>query len=388
MVMGSGSRWLAMMIGVCSTAGVLGAQRGSSAPVAASMTLRGTVFDTLGTPVSGATVQIRGAKTAVGQSDSLGHYVLLAPRRRALTVDVTRPGFPGLVMKLVASGTDSLTADLYLLGSVVTVMPTQASGARSRLALSTAALPVRMGPAAIAAQADTTSELASVAVIRQPLTLRGVVTDTLGNPLFGAIVTVVSQQRSTVTDSTGRFSFSRLMPGAVLIRVRRVGFQPRNVATSVSAVDAVLFDVPLIALGQVLATVTVRSEGAPTNRNLQGFYERKTLGFGQYVTREQFAGRLLPRFTDLVNRFSGVVAADDRNGRRRVYGRGRCEMAVYLDGMHIIIPENTSVDNFLNVDEIDAVEVHTGVSQLPPEFAGRANACGVIAAWTRSRSAR
>lgn len=388
MVMGSGCRWLTMLIGAYGTALVLEAQRGSSARVAASMTLRGTVFDTLGTPVSGATVRIRGAQTALVQSDSLGHYVLLAPRRRALTVDVTRPGFPRLAMNLVAPGTDSLTADFYLLGAVATVAPTESSGARARLPLNTPASPVHMGPTSIAAQADTTTGLANVAVRRQPLTLRGTVTDTLGNPLLGAIVTIVSQQRSTVTDSAGTFSFTRLMPGAALIRVRRVGFQPRNVATSVSAVDAVLLDVPLNALGQVLATVTVRSDGAPSNRKLQGFYERKALGFGQYVTRDQFTDRLLPRFTDLVNRFSGVVAADDRNGRRRVYGRGRCEMAVYLDGMHIIIPENTSVDNFLNVEDIDAVEVHTGISQLPPEFSGRTNACGVIAAWTRSRSGR
>ena len=63
-------------------------------------------------------------------------------------------------------------------------------------------------------------------------------------------------------------------------------------------------------------------------------------------------------------------------------------MSVYLDGMHIIIPENTSVDDFLNIDEIDAVEVHTGVAQLPPEFSGRTNACGVVAAWTRSKVSR
>jgi protocatechuate 3,4-dioxygenase beta subunit len=357
-------------------------------PVSASTTLRGTVFDTLGTPVSGATVQIRGASTAVGQSDSVGHYVLRAPRRRALTVDVTRPGFPRLAMNLVVSGADSLTADLYLLGSVAVATPSLSPSAPPRRGSSAPMVPTRVGPVDIALQRDTTGGTASAAVRRQPLTLRGVVTDTLGNPLLGAIVTIVSQQRSTVTDSAGTFSFSRLVPGAALIRVRRVGFQPRNVTTSVSAVDAVILDVPLSALGQLLAAVTVRSEGAPANRKLQGFYERKALGFGQYVTRDQFAGRLLPRFTDLVNRFSGVVAADDRNGRRRVYGRGRCEMAVYLDGMHIIIPENTSVDNFLNLDDIDAVEVHTGVGQLPPEFSGRTNACGVIAAWTRSRTAR
>ena len=242
----------------------------------------------------------------------------------------------------------------------------------------------------VPASVPRTSESQPVAIApsglrREPWTLRGVVTDTLGHPLFGAVVSVVSQQRATVTDSLGRFVFTRLVAGAVLIRVRRVGFQPRNVTTTVSAVDAVLLDLPLLALGQVLAKVTVISEGAPNNPKLQGFFDRKKFGVGQYLTRDQFSQRLLPRFTDIVNRFSGVVAAEDSRGRRRIYWRGRCEMSVYLDGMHIIIPENTSVDDFLNIDEIDAVEVHTGVAQLPPEFSGRTNACGVIAAWTRSR---
>ncbi len=63
-------------------------------------------------------------------------------------------------------------------------------------------------------------------------------------------------------------------------------------------------------------------------------------------------------------------------------------MAFYLDGIFMNVLTNSSIDDFIDVYEIDAVEVHTGVGSLPLEFSGRSNGCGVIAAWTRGKSGR
>ena len=353
---------------ICGEA--LNAQAAAGRRSAGATLLHGTVHDTLGAAVTGALVRVLPGSTSV-ISDGDGRFVVRAARGSRVTLAVSRDGFPALKMEVDVSAADADTVDVFLFGAV-------AQAAEPRVTAQPASAPVErpaLGPTPVEER-------------RQPYTLSGTVTDTMGMPLAGATVTVVSQQRSVLTDGAGRYRLAGLAAGAVLVRVRRLGFAPRNFATSVSATDAVIADIPLEGLGQLLRRVDVRSDAVANNTKLRGFFERKRAGFGQYLTRDQFADRNPTRFTELVNRMSGVVAAEDANGRRRIYGRGRCEMAIFLDGVNMTIPPNTSVDDFFNVNEIDALEVHTGVSQLPPEFSGRTNACGVVAAWTRSKAGR
>ena len=110
------------MVGsVCAAAPAVSAQQRPVTVLVKSVWLRGTVFDTLGSPVSGATVSLRLTATTPVLTDSEGHYALLAPRQMTVALQVTRSGFPTLVTRLVLPTADSLTADLYLKGAVVSL---------------------------------------------------------------------------------------------------------------------------------------------------------------------------------------------------------------------------------------------------------------------------
>src|SRR5579864_8237972 len=76
-----------------------------------------------------------------------------------------------------------------------------------------------------------------IAVLLFPLglwadTLSGVVVGPDGRPVTGASVSV--DQRSTETNASGRFGFE-LPAGQYTVRVRRDGFQPRDVNASTGA---------------------------------------------------------------------------------------------------------------------------------------------------------
>ncbi len=349
--------------------GTLGAQSRPNTHV----TLVGMVHDTLGRAVPGALVRVRRSAVSV-QSDTAGRFTVPV-LAGAIVIEVSRDGFPPLAIDVNIRSADRDTLDVFLFGA----LPARQSS--TVLASSGDQRGIDSAPRLDSARAETS-------VRRRPRTLRGYVTDTTGRALAGAIVELTTQQRSVVTDSTGSYELSQLSAGAVLVRVRRIGFAPRTFTTNISAVDAVIVDIPLVARGQVLSRVTVSSDAVRRNTKLNGFFERKSSGFGQFITRDQFEARNLLRFSDIFNTMTGVVAAQDSRGRRRLYGRGRCEMSIFLDGMNIIIPDGTSVDDFLDLYEIDAVEVHNRVTGLPAEFSGRANACGVVAAWTKVRSSK
>lgn len=342
------------------------AQRAASRVAPASAVV-GTVRDTSGVPVPGALVRIGATGTAT--TDSGGRFVVAPLRPGRAPLAVSRSGFPALTMELVVRSGRADTLELYLMGAL------PASGSATPAAPIAPALP--SPPVAVAVRPRP-----------RPLTLRGVVSDTVGRPLVGALVAVVSQGRTALTDSAGMFDLTNLAPGAALVRVRRLGFVPRTFTASISAQDALIADVALVPAAPTLARVTTTAEALRRTSKLAGFFDRKRAGFGQFLGRDQFEADNPLRVTDLMTRFTGVAVGQDARGKRRIYGRGRCELAVFLDGMSVVVPEGSSVDDFLDVYEVDAVEVHNRISGLPPEFSARTNACGVIAFWTRTRAGR
>jgi hypothetical protein len=70
-----------------------------------------------------------------------------------------------------------------------------------------------------------------------PGTVTGVVADTNGSVVGGAIVTLQpsgsTSQRTTITDQTGAFHFPRLDPGTYVLTIAALGFEDRQADVSV-----------------------------------------------------------------------------------------------------------------------------------------------------------
>jgi hypothetical protein len=208
--------------------------------------------------------------------------------------------------------------------------------------------------------------------------LVGHVRDSAGTPIVAAQVS--SSAHRTLTDTAGRFSFDGLPVGSVLIRFRRLGYEPRDSTMLLVADRHDSMRVVLIALPIELEGVS--SEAA--RLVLVDFYRHKSTGTGRYFDREQIEAFNVRETSDILRRIPGVQLRPDASGRlvlRMGRSSGNCPPDFWIDGVRA---------PFLNVDDIplndiEALEVYNGPAGLPPEFLNRFGnpACGAVVIWTR-----
>jgi len=67
-------------------------------------------------------------------------------------------------------------------------------------------------------------------------------------------------------------------------------------------------------------------------------------------------------------------------------GSRPCVMNYFLNGSPFPLPTDASINQYVATDDLAAVEVYTGSSQIPAEFNSSmyGSRCGVVAIWTRS----
>lgn len=210
--------------------------------------------------------------------------------------------------------------------------------------------------------------------------------DDTGRPLAGAAVEILGVQGAA--DSFGRADLSGVPVGAVPLLVTYPGYAPLDTTVTVLAGSANLTVLSLESqLGEArdLGDVVVEAESlndAVLRR--RGFFDRRERLTGVFRTREELDQRGVSRFSDIFGAVPGVALV--RNGvtttltsRRR---RG-CEMTVYLDGIEMAGAAN-AVDT-LPFDDVAAVEVYRGPSELPIEYAHTkfGDTCGAVLVWTR-----
>jgi hypothetical protein len=229
--------------------------------------------------------------------------------------------------------------------------------------------------------------LAAAGAQQQPATLVGVVRDSAGIPIPAVEVRFVGGDLISVrTNDSGGFRIVNLPVGIAKVTVRRMGFVPANAEVRLRSgrTDSLVFS--LSALATTLAGVVVEDEyEARSHRLLAGFWERRSRGFGYFLTREEIEKRDAHEFADLA-RMAPNVTVGTRNGRRVLRfsrgGGGRdCPPQYVVDGMKI---ENGSPDEFTPQD-VEAIEFYAGPATIPPQFAPRFNSytCGAVVIWTR-----
>lgn len=216
--------------------------------------------------------------------------------------------------------------------------------------------------------------------------LVGVVRDSAGHPIPGVEVRLQGSSTGyTRTNDSGGFRMPGLPAGAVSVSARRLGFAP-------ASMDVKLKEGTIDSLVMSLTATVLELEGvlveddydARSHRLLAGFWDRRSRGFGNFITREEIEKRDPHDFVDLV-RMVPSVQLQTRNGRKVVrMGRGTsrdCPPQYFVDGLRI---EAASPDEFVPQD-VEAVEIYSGPATIPPQFTSRFNSytCGAIVIWTR-----
>ena len=217
-------------------------------------------------------------------------------------------------------------------------------------------------------------------------TLVGSVRDTAGKPIAGAEVRIAGGELLARTNDAGGFRIGAAPVGHLTLAVRRLGFAPLSTDLTLRAgrVDSLV--VRLATLAADLPGVTVEDEATPrSHRFLAGFWERRSHGFGSFITRDEIEARHASNFADVV-RMVPSTAVTSVNGRpairfRRGPGTRDCPPQYWVDGQRV---DQASPDEFVPED-VEAIEIYPGPATIPVQFAPRpfSYTCGAIVIWTR-----
>jgi hypothetical protein len=216
------------------------------------------------------------------------------------------------------------------------------------------------------------------------------VRDSLGRSIVGAELTVDGTPVRGVTDERGEIRFNAVRGGPATVRVRRLGFRPTTIDLMVDQRAPVTSIVTLTPIAQRLAPIIVKGSTAYTGR-MAGFYQRRDLGIGHFVSREKLEHDNPGQLTDVFRRLPGVQITSTRFIRNAVRFRGNsgsCWPLVWLDGAPLPTAEFDL--DFLAPSSIEGIEVYSGISQVPPQFMGARGmgSCGVIVVWSREGERR
>jgi carboxypeptidase family protein/TonB-dependent receptor-like protein len=217
--------------------------------------------------------------------------------------------------------------------------------------------------------------------------LVGIVRDSAGHPIRDVQVRLTRPSNPrALTNESGGFAFSSLAPGETFVVIRRLGFAPdsTHIILRPGRIDSLVM--MMAAMVAELPGVTVEDEmDARSHRILAEFWERRSRGFGTFMTRDEIEKRGARDFVDLT-RMIPSLRVITMNGRRTLRFNGTlqprdCPPQYVVDGMRI---ESGSPDEFTPSD-IEALEFYSGPATIPPQFTNRAfsHTCGVIVIWTR-----
>jgi len=223
-----------------------------------------------------------------------------------------------------------------------------------------------------------------------PGTISVSVHDSLGRSISGAELTVDGTAVRGVTDDRGEIRFAAVRGGPATVHIRRLGFKPTSIDVVVDQRVPATSIVTLSPIAQILAPIVVKGGSNYTGR-MAGFYQRRDLGMGHFVSRERLEKDNPAQLSDVFRRLPGVQITSTRTIRNAIRFRGNggsCWPLVWLDGAPLPTAEFDL--DFLSPQSVEGIEVYSGVSTIPPQFMGARGlgSCGVIVVWSREGERR
>ena len=219
-----------------------------------------------------------------------------------------------------------------------------------------------------------------------PARLHGRVTNkATARGLSHAEILIVGADRVVKADTGGTFAIPDLPSGVVEIVARAIGYAPTqlylDVHTGEDLERNIALDSSSAARAQALPAVNINENGT-TNYRLVDFERRRRTGRGHYLTDEEIRASGANTLQAAVRGLRGV------NFECRADALCRIHMARAPNNCDPQYVVDSRVDDMFGpttpIRDIIALEVYTGPSDVPGEFAGRDAGCGVVVIWTRS----
>ncbi len=229
--------------------------------------------------------------------------------------------------------------------------------------------------------------------------LRGTVQDTAGHPLEGVQLQILGLDRALTTSASGAYRFAEIKPGKYWVVVRGIGYAPLRTALSLNPGDEREINFELRPLPYNLPEIKVRAEDKAWMRKYQDFVWRSKGNFyGRFITRDEIQRARPTYLGDVVRRYMPFTSSQaffnpyfpDRLGDwahanesvwyGRMYHASNCAPSVSVNGSYTSI--GWAVNDF-RPDDVEALEVYRGGTQLPLEFSERQSPCGLVVVWLR-----
>jgi len=255
---------------------------------------------------------------------------------------------------------------------------------RPRLALRGLALALLAaslaGPAPAAAQAAASGLV---------LTVRGAD----GYPLPNARILLDGAAARPSTERDGRFQLAELAAGSHVVSVSALGYRQARMDVQLVPGEVSRLAVTLQVQPLELETLDVEAT-ADLPPPLRDFYRRRSRGAGTFFTRQQIEVMQPRVLTDVLRRVPGLqisnatgpFGSSQSASMARSGGPRSCTVQYYVNGIPFPVAADVGINNFIQPDDVAAVEVYSGAARIPPQFnSSTANSrCGVVAIWTRS----
>jgi hypothetical protein len=237
--------------------------------------------------------------------------------------------------------------------------------------------------------------------------VKGVVASPTRMTIADAEITVLGQSAKTTSDAVGKFRLGGIVPGEVVVRVRRIGFNAEYFKANLRSGDSKEVEIVMSPGAYELPEVNVIArnikpiEYAWTTR-FDDFFRRKIVGLGVYRDRA-YIDRTNPLRT--ANLLAGIAGVRLRFRHPGPSGTDvefmRCErVSVWIDGVKQRLPflrepPSSPLTKSPNINamavsemleqvsplQIEMMEVYRGPSEMPAEFID--DSCAAIAIWTR-----
>jgi hypothetical protein len=225
--------------------------------------------------------------------------------------------------------------------------------------------------------------------VRGTAALRGRIMRADNSPAAFAAIGVLGTGRVTRADSTGTFSLDGIPAGTRTIDMRAIGSAPQQQSldfTTGSTRDTNFVLAPPV---QTLAAVKT-SRSRPAGFELAGFYDRRKMGFGAFMTEEEIKRLGVLELKSVLFgmrgvRFPGGLAT----GMPMLRGyKDPCVPAFFLDGIRFRVEGATGgfsysdLEGFIPIQYVKGIEVYASIATTPLEYFVREQNCGSILIWT------
>ena len=246
--------------------------------------------------------------------------------------------------------------------------------------------------------------LALAAPLVAQVTVSGVVReDGTGRPLATVQVIIEGTQRADTTDSAGRFRLDA-PAGTRIALFRLIGYRPLRLRLQLVKGDSTTANADLVreTAQQLEPIETKAAPTAPRGVGVEAFEERRRLGFGKFIDSTELRRSGNRRLSDILRGVPGLrmmyYVEDPQKpwifewravaGRKQSPGGEPCWMSVVFDGSPIYRSGSLSRPpdfhrDFYEVSSLQAVEVYRSPAEVPQEYGGASEQCGLILLWSR-----